>query len=140
MIHVLYKTIPRGTWPDGVDGAAIACFVVLVVGLPALGYLAMVADFRAWLRSLRRALVVATARFPTLPGWVRVETPRSIAALGLVLPCTEDDVLREYRRRVKKLHPDLGGDKRTFLRLQAHFEEAIRYLRERPCTYQPAAD
>jgi hypothetical protein len=140
VLYTLYKSIPRGPWPDGFDAAAIVCFVALVVGAPALGYVAMAADFRAWLRSLRRALMVVSSSFPTLPGWARVDTPRSIAALGLTFPCTEDDVLRVYRRRVKKLHPDLGGDKRQFLRLQAQFEDAIRHLRERPHAYRPVVD
>jgi hypothetical protein len=26
---------------------------------------------------------------------------------------------------VKRLHPDRGGDRREFLRLQAHFEQAM---------------
>jgi curved DNA-binding protein CbpA len=37
-------------------------------------------------------------------------------ALGLTLPCTTDDVLAAYRRKVKLLHPDRGGDRREFLR------------------------
>jgi curved DNA-binding protein CbpA len=47
------------------------------------------------------------------------------SALGLTLPCTADDIRAAYRRKVKKLHPDRGGDRRQFLRLQAHFEQAM---------------
>jgi hypothetical protein len=96
-----------------------------------MGYFYMVVDIRAYLRSLRRALVRVMPSFPDLPEWVRQPTPPSIAALGLTMPCTEADVLRAYRDCVKRLHPDRGGDKRTFLRFQANFEEALRYLRER---------
>ena len=49
-------------------------------------------------------------------------------ALGLVMPCTAEDVLAAYRRKVKQLHPDRGGDRREFLRLQAHFEEAMAFV------------
>ncbi|MEX0939482.1 MAG: J domain-containing protein [Pirellulales bacterium] len=122
----------RGAWPDGVDFLALSGFVALVLGLPALGYASMYVDFRAYLRSLSRVLVKAAAFFPGMPGWVRAETPRCIAALGLSLPCTEEDILQAYRQRVKRLHPDLGGNKQQFLRLQSHFEQSIRYLRQRP--------
>jgi curved DNA-binding protein CbpA len=37
-------------------------------------------------------------------------------------------VLVAYRRKVKKLHPDRGGNRREFLRLQAHFEQAMAFL------------
>ena len=47
------------------------------------------------------------------------------------MPCTADDILAAYRRKVKQLHPDLGGDRREFLRLQAHFEQAMELLAEK---------
>ena len=68
---------------------------------------------------------------PELPEWVRSDTPRCILALGLTLPCTTDDILAAYRRKVKKLHPDRGGDRREFLRLQAHFEQAMALVAEK---------
>jgi hypothetical protein len=95
-----------------------------------LGYVFMVLDYRAYLRSLRRALVKVMNYLPNVPEWARVETPRCIAALGLRMPCTEQDLLRAYRTKVKKLHPDHGGDKRRFLILQQNFEEAVGYLSE----------
>ena len=45
-------------WPDLVDSAATTGFLFGVLGLASLGYIAMVADVRAYLRSLRGALVV----------------------------------------------------------------------------------
>jgi len=33
-----------------------------------------------------------------------------------------------YRRKVKQLHPDRGGDRREFMRLQAHFEQAMAFV------------
>jgi hypothetical protein len=67
---------------------------------------------------------------PHIPAWARQETPRCLVALGLRMPCTEADVLRSYRKKVKRLHPDRGGDQRRFLLLQADFEQALAYLRE----------
>jgi hypothetical protein len=116
------------SWPDGIDSAAILWYLAIALGVPALGYVCMVLDFRAYLRSLRRALVVVAGYRTELPEWMRKNTPRCIIALGLVMPCTTEDVLAAYRRRVKELHPDHGGDRREFLRLQAHFEEAMEFV------------
>jgi len=116
------------TWPDGFDGTIVAAYVALAFGLAALGYVCMVLDFRAYLRSLRRALVVISGYRLDLPEWVRRETPPCILALGLKMPCTADDILTAYRRQVKQLHPDHGGDRRAFLRLQANFEQAMKLI------------
>jgi hypothetical protein len=116
-------------WPNGVDLAATVTFLAVALLVPIAGYVFMVLDFRAYLRSLRRGLILAASCFTGIPGWARAQTPRSIMALGLMLPCTEEDVLRAYRQRVKQLHPDRGGDQRRFLLLQAHFEEALAFLR-----------
>jgi hypothetical protein len=116
-------------WPDTLDAVVTAIYLLAVLALPALGYFYMVIDFRAYLRSLRRALVVVGAYFGGMPAWARVATPPPILAMGLTLPCTEADLLRAYRARVKQLHPDRGGDKQRFMRLQLQFEEALQYLR-----------
>lgn len=106
-------------------------FLLLVIGTPILGYLFMVLDIRAHLRSLRRMLVqLRPRRGVEVPQWARRETPGCLATFGLRYPCTEDELLREYRQRVKKLHPDHGGQQQEFLRLQRSFEEASRLLRE----------
>ncbi len=119
---------PAKSWPDGIDTAAILWYLAIAFGVPVLGYVCMVLDFRAYLRSLRRALVVVTGYRTDLPEWMRKHTPRCLLALGLVMPCTAEDVLAAYRRKVKTLHPDHGGDRREFLRLQAHFEEAMAFV------------
>src|SRR5262249_7691874 len=116
------------TWPDGLDSTVTLSYLALAFGLPLLGYVCMVLDFRAYLRSLRRAIMVVTGYRTELPEWVRKNTPRCILALGLVMPCTADEILAAYRRKVKTLHPDLGGDRREFLRLQAHFEQAMAFV------------
>jgi hypothetical protein len=118
------------SWPDGIDAAAVAGYLALAFGIPLIGYLAMVLDFRAYLRSLRRAILVVAGYRSELPEWVRKTTPRCILALGLTMPCTAEDVLAAYRRKVKELHPDRGGSRRDFLRLQAHFEQAMAFLSE----------
>jgi hypothetical protein len=122
------------TWPEGVDWPLTLAYLALVIGLPALGYFFMALDYRAYLRSLRRALVVVTGRYrysTELPEWVRKNTPRCVLVFGLTLPCTEEDILAAYRRKVKELHPDRGGDRRKFLRLQAHFEQAMAVVAEK---------
>lgn len=115
-------------WPDGIDSAAIAWYAAFAFGVPILGYVSMVLDFRAYLRSLRRAIMVVTGYRTELPEWMRKNTPRCILALGLVMPCTTGDVLAAYRRKVKQLHPDRGGDRREFLRLQEYFEQAMAFV------------
>ena len=115
-------------WPNAIDLAATAVFLSLVVLLPAAGYVFMVLDIRAYLRSLRRALMIVTGYRTELPEWVRKNTPRCVLALGLTMPCTAEDVLAAYRRKVKQLHPDRGGSRREFLRLQAHFEQAMAFV------------
>ena len=116
------------TWPDGIDYAVIAWYLAVAFGIPLLGYVFMVLDYRAYLRSLRRAIMIVTGYRTDLPEWMRKNTPRCILALDLVMPCTAEDVLSAYRRKVKLLHPDRGGDRREFLRLQAHFEQAMAFI------------
>jgi hypothetical protein len=115
-------------WPDSIDATVTFAFLAAVVGVIVLGYVFMVLDYRAYLRSLRRALVKVVNYLPKIPEWAKVETPGCISALGLTMPCTEQDLLQAYRMKVVKLHPDRGGDKRRFLRLQQNFEEAMKFL------------
>ena len=107
--------------------------MVLLLGvafaLPSLGYFFMVADIRAYLRSLRRAMVRVITANPFTPAWAVRQTPRCFAAFGLRLPCSEEELKRAYREKVKLLHPDRGGDRRRFLLLQAYFEESLELLR-----------
>ena len=120
-----------GEWPDSIDGMALVLFAGFAFGLPLAGYWLMALDFRRYLRSLRRALVVvARAASPSTPYWARRDEPPCLAALELRLPCTEEQVLAAYRKRVKDLHPDRGGDLHQFLRLQSHFEQAMHLARQ----------
>ena len=117
-------------WPDGIDTFALVLFAGVAFGLPLAGYWLMVLDFRRYLRSLRRALVVvARLATPATPYWAWRDEPPCLLALELRLPCTEDEVLTAYRKRVKDLHPDRGGDLRQFLQLQRHFEQALHLAR-----------
>ena len=117
-------------WPDGIDRSVIAFYLCIAIGLPVLGYACMVLDFRAYLRSLRRALVVVQRVLPGIPSWARQDTPACLIALGLSLPSSREQVLSAYRQRVKMLHPDRGGDRAKFLRLQRHFEMAMAFVTE----------
>jgi hypothetical protein len=113
------------SWPDGIDWVVTLAYIGLIIGVLAAGYACMVLDLRAYLRSLRRALVLVTQYRFDLPAWAQKDRPRCIEALGLTLPCTADEVLAAYRLKVKMVHPDLGGDAREFMRLQQHFEQAM---------------
>lgn len=129
-------------WPNSLDAAATTTFLALALLLPALGYVFMVIDLRAYFRSFNRSLICIGRYVGGIPYWARQGTPRAISALGLRLPCTEEDLKHAYRQRVKQLHPDHGGDQRRFLRLQADFEEAIGLIasiRRDECEGWPAA-
>lgn len=117
-------------WPDSIDLAATAAFVALVVAIPLAGYVLIALDFRRYLRSLRRALVVAAQPFLGLPEWARRQTPACLVVFGLRLPCEEEDLKRAYRQKVKRLHPDRGGDQQRFLEFQRHFEQGLRFIAE----------
>jgi hypothetical protein len=118
-------------WPDGIDATALLVYAAIAFGLPLLGHWLLVLDYRRYLRSLRRALVVVTqAISPGTPSWAGQDRPPCLQALDLAMPCTEEEVLAAYRRRVKTLHPDRGGDLQQFLRLQKHFEQAMYLARK----------
>jgi hypothetical protein len=124
----IQATVQPQNVPDEIDLTIAVTYLSLAFGLAALGYVCMALDIRAYLRSLRRALMVVTGYRVELPEWVRKDTPRCILALGLTLPCTTDDILAAYRRKVKTLHPDRGGNRREFMQLQSHFEQAMDFI------------
>jgi hypothetical protein len=128
--HCLTAGAVVSPWPDAVDRAALTAYLLVAFGVPALGYVFMVVDFRRYLRSLRRAVVVvASAARGAAPYWAVRDRPPCLQALSLDLPCSEEAVLAAYRQRVKDLHPDRGGDLHQFLRLQQHFEQAMHLAR-----------
>jgi hypothetical protein len=59
------------------------------------------------------------------------ERPAFAVTLGLLPPYSMDDVKRAYRDKVKDAHPDRGGDRDMFERIQTAFEEAGEYLKFR---------
>lgn len=117
-------------WPDRLDLAVIIGFVLLAVGIPLAGYVLLAVDIRAHYRRLRGALVLVSNYMVRIPSWVaadsqrRKHAPPCLATFGLKLPCSEDQLLDAYRQLVKTCHPDLGGDRDEFLKLQRHFEQA----------------
>lgn len=119
-------------WIDPYNAAAALIFGTLFFVVPALGYVFLVLDVRAYLRSLRRSLVRVYEFVQREPDWYRPAVPTCLHVFDLGLPCTEEQLKRAYFERVKTLHPDRGGDKRKFMRLQARFEEALAYVRANP--------
>ena len=117
------------SWPDAIDGFAILCALAIAC-IPIVGYILMVVDIRAWMRALRGALVRVVFHFPDMPKWARYHTPYCLTALGLSLPCTQSEIKMAYRQLAEKMHPDRGGDRQEFLRLQRHFEEALQFMKD----------
>ncbi len=121
-------------WPTTIDLWILGGYVLFVVGVPVAGYVLLAVDIRAHYRRLQRALVVVSQYTRRLPSWVvkdaaaRRQAPPCVAAFGLRVPFTEEQLLEAYRREVKSRHPDRGGDRDEFLLLQRHFEQARSLL------------
>lgn len=65
--------------------------------------------------------------FFTTPYQERARQPLTcLLRLGLTFPCTVAEVKAAYRRLVKQVHPDQGGNHDEFLKLQAAYEQALR--------------
>lgn len=115
--------------PDAIDYLALALAVVVFLGLPIAGYVFMYLDIQNAIRRARNALMIVRKYVLTMPEWVQRDEPPCLQALGLSLPVTEEEVLAAYRERVKHVHPDAGGSRREFARLQQHFENAMQLAR-----------
>lgn len=112
------------------DSLGAVWFLAIAFGLPFLGWLAAVLDFRAYLRRLRGALVVVRRYTLDAPLWALRDRPACLEELGLTAGCTREEVMAAYRQRVKLVHPDRGGDRRQFDRLQQRFREAIQLVED----------
>lgn len=110
------------------DGLGAVWFITIAFGLPLLGWLAAVIDYRAYLRRIHGALVVIRRYRLDAPLWALRDRPVCLQELGLAPGCTRDEVMSAYRQRVKKVHPDHGGDRRRFDQLQKNFREAIQLV------------
>lgn len=53
--------------------------------------------------------------------------PDFLVALGVLWPCTIDDVKQAFLARAKRLHPDKGGDPAAFIALQQAYDRALEY-------------
>ena len=126
----------KHVWPDSLDSAATLAFLSAALALPVLGYVLAYIDFRRYLHSLRRAISTLVYRDMGTPEWAQPKVPRCVAVFGLDWPTSEAELTQAYRRKIKKLHPDRGGDERRFLMLQRYFEEALVLVRKQ----EPAAD
>ena len=124
-------TNPPAPVYDPIDAVGVAWFVTLFFGVPMLGWLAMVADYRAYLRGLRRALVAVRYYSLEAPLWALRDRPTCLQELRLEPDCSREEVMAAYRKRVKRVHPDYGGDRRQFELLQQRLQEALRLVDER---------
>jgi Leucine rich repeat len=57
--------------------------------------------------------------------------PDFLVTLGLIPPCTVEDVKQAYLAKVKTAHPDVGGDANEFRKLQEAFERATEWAKFR---------
>src|SRR5436190_4669696 len=64
-------------------------------------------------------------------GHVTEARPDFLVTLGLIPPCTVEDVKQAYLTKVKTAHPDAGGDANEFRKLQEAFERATEWAKFR---------
>jgi hypothetical protein len=57
--------------------------------------------------------------------------PDFLTTLGLIPPCTVEDVKQAYLSKVKTAHPDVGGDAAEFRKIQEAFERATEWAKFR---------
>lgn len=57
--------------------------------------------------------------------------PEFLATLGLMPPCTVEDVHQAYLAKVKTAHPDVGGDPAEFRKLHEAYERATQWAKFR---------
>jgi hypothetical protein len=113
---------------DWADWSGLVLFLLIAFGLPTLGYVLMILDIRAYLRSLRGALVVVAQFAGVRPAWARDVVPPALKALRLQPGCSAEEVRAAYRRLAEACHPDRGGSRRQFHKLRRQFEEALAYV------------
>ncbi len=53
--------------------------------------------------------------------------PDFLVKLGVLLPCTPEDVKQAYLAKVRSAHPDVGGTQEDFLAIQQAFDRATEY-------------
>lgn len=59
------------------------------------------------------------------------EVETALAQLGVSADASADEIKDAYRRRVKQVHPDHGGDEQAFKRVQEAYTTAKEYAGER---------
>ncbi|HTQ38045.1 MAG TPA: hypothetical protein VMJ32_03405 [Pirellulales bacterium] len=64
-------------------------------------------------------------------GHAAEKRPEFLATLGLIPPCTVEDVKQAYLAKVKTAHPDVGGNAAEFRKIQEAFERATEWARFR---------
>jgi len=57
--------------------------------------------------------------------------PDFLVTLGLIPPCTVEDVKQAFLAKVKTAHPDVGGDADSFRKLQEAYERATEWAKFR---------
>jgi len=55
--------------------------------------------------------------------------PACLVMLGLLPPVTLEDVNQAYKAKAMQMHPDRGGDPKTFIALKQAFEDACEFVK-----------
>jgi hypothetical protein len=67
--------------------------------------------------------------FATVPGDSTSETGTNDAELlGIKLPCSKGEVVRAFRQRAKKAHPDAGGESEAFIHLRDAYNRVLNTI------------
>ncbi|HEY1602949.1 MAG TPA: hypothetical protein VGG64_25310 [Pirellulales bacterium] len=58
-----------------------------------------------------------------------IDRPDFLVRLGVLLPCSEQDVKEAYLAKARHAHPDAGGNHERFVELQTDYEKALEYCK-----------
>ena len=58
-----------------------------------------------------------------------LDRPDFLVRLGVLLPCSEQDIKEAYLAKAKSAHPDVGGNHDDFVELQTAYERAMEYCK-----------
>ena len=83
---------------------------------------------RQWPFEVQKLLMTMTMAEPSAQEEKKTPTPPCLEILGLDLPCTAAMVEDVFRERVRKAHPDRGGNVEEFVRLRRAYLEALDLL------------
>jgi hypothetical protein len=94
------------------------CFAKIVLTLERLALMVEdgIYDLQRWVKDMK-ALPAA------------IELPSFLKFLGFVdIPKSEDEIKAKYKEMAMIMHPDKGGDREDFMKLQQAYEKSLTYI------------